>query len=283
MAWQITTDVAEFLDATGEELRRERARNTVLLTVAEGVRQAGWPADRGPVLSGWIRGDDGIAGIFMRTPPYPALLTTMPGWAAAELARELAARRAELAGVNADVATAGSFTQEWQRLTGAADEVDMRLRLFRLGTLSTPAPAPDGGPRVAREQDAGLLAGWFGEFANEVGETSGSDPARAVNDRLSYRGLTLWETADGEPVSMAGLSREVAGMVRVAPVYTPPRHRAKGYAGAVTAEVSSQALRAGADEVLLFTDLANPTSNALYQRIGYRPVEDRVQIRFKLP
>jgi predicted GNAT family acetyltransferase len=31
---------------------------------------------------------------------------------------------------------------------------------------------------------------------------------------------------------------------------------------------------------VLFTDLANPTTNAIYQQIGYRPVEDRVILRF---
>ena len=69
-------------------------------------------------------------------------------------------------------------------------------------------------------------------------------------------------------------------MVRVSPVYTPPERRRQGFAGAVTAAVSQAALDAGAEHVVLFTDLANPTSNALYQRLGYRPVEDSVVLRF---
>jgi predicted GNAT family acetyltransferase len=81
-------------------------------------------------------------------------------------------------------------------------------------------------------------------------------------------------------VSMAGLTRQVAGTIRVGPVYTPPGLRRRGYAGAVTAAVSRAALDAGADEVLLFTDLANPTSNSLYQRLGFQPVEDRVLMSF---
>ena len=70
-------------------------------------------------------------------------------------------------------------------------------------------------------------------------------------------------------------------MVRVAPVYTPPEMRGRGYAGAATAAVSQAALDAGVREVVLYTDLANPTSNALYQRLGYRPVEDRVVLSFQ--
>jgi predicted GNAT family acetyltransferase len=69
-------------------------------------------------------------------------------------------------------------------------------------------------------------------------------------------------------------------MVRVGPVYTPPELRRRGYAAAVTAAISRAALDAGASAVLLFTDLANATSNALYQRLGYRPVEDRIELSF---
>jgi predicted GNAT family acetyltransferase len=100
-----------------------------------------------------------------------------------------------------------------------------------------------------------------------------------VDDRLSYGGLTLWEMA-GEPVSMAGLTRPAAGQVRVGPVYTPPSRRGRGDGGAVTAAVSQAARDAGAAEVVLFTDLANPTSNALYQRLGYEAVSDRVIFSF---
>ncbi len=69
-------------------------------------------------------------------------------------------------------------------------------------------------------------------------------------------------------------------MVRVSLVYTPPELRGRGYAGAVTAAASQQALRAGAQELLLYTDLANPVSNSVYQRIGYRPVEHELSLAF---
>lgn len=73
---------------------------------------------------------------------------------------------------------------------------------------------------------------------------------------------------------MAGLTLGSLGTVRVAPVYTPPALRGRGYAAAVTAEVSRAARAEGAEEVLLFTDLSNPTSNALYHRLGYRSVRE---------
>ncbi|MEU4039096.1 GNAT family N-acetyltransferase [Streptomyces collinus] len=90
----------------------------------------------------------------------------------------------------------------------------------------------------------------------------------------------LWETPDGTPVSMAASTSIVGGMIRVDPVYTPAHLRGRGYAGAVTAEVSRAALAAGATDVVLFTDPTNPTSNALYQRIGYVRVGDFTGYKF---
>ncbi|MEU5475584.1 GNAT family N-acetyltransferase [Streptomyces lydicus] len=102
----------------------------------------------------------------------------------------------------------------------------------------------------------------------------------ALDDRIADGRCLLWE-AGGRPVSMAGITRTLVGTARVAPVYTPPELRGRGYAGAVTAAVSQAAKDSGAQEVLLFTDLANPTSNALYRRLGYRPVEDYLVLTFE--
>ena len=154
------------------------------------------------------------------------------------------------------------------------------MRLFRLGELIRPAPEPEGAARLATERDRDLLAVWFDAFAREVGDPPRHDNCAVVDERLGYGGITVWE-ADGVPVSIAGRTRTVARMVRVAPVYTPPELRGRGYAGAATAAVSQAALDAGVRDVVLYTDLANPTSNALYQRLGYRPVEDRVVLSFE--
>jgi predicted GNAT family acetyltransferase len=99
-----------------------------------------------------------------------------------------------------------------------------------------------------------------------------SAAVRRAASRFGEKHFTFWET--GEPVAMAGSTSPVAGMVRVDPVYTPARFRGRGYAGAVTVEVSRAALARGATDVVLFTDPANRTSNALYRRIGYVPIAD---------
>ncbi|MFJ9947772.1 GNAT family N-acetyltransferase [Kitasatospora sp. NPDC091207] len=95
----------------------------------------------------------------------------------------------------------------------------------------------------------------------------------AVDERTADGRLHLWEDG-GTPVAMAGNSPVIAGMSRIGPVYTPGERRGRGYASGVTAAATAHALAQGATEVLLYTDLANPTSNSIYQQLGYRPVED---------
>jgi FR47-like protein len=283
MGWRTTDDVAEFLEATGEFLLGERARNTVILTVTEQLRRnpssySAVPGD-GPLLGWWTGSSGAVGGAFMQTPPFPIVVTDVPAGVAEELAAELAGR--PLPGVNAYPAVAEAFAGAWKAATGCQIEVHREQRLYRLAELSwRPDPAPPGAARIATEADTGLLTDWFIAFAAEVHDMAQrADQVADVRGRLAYGGLTVWE-AGGEIVSLAGLTRQVAGMVRVGPVYTPPEKRACGYASAVTAAVSQQALDAGAEEVLLFTDLANPVANSIYQRIGYRPVEDRVVLAF---
>jgi GNAT superfamily N-acetyltransferase len=276
MAWFTTEDLDEYLAAAESFLRLRPAENTVPLTVAATLRAQGTQAygEAVPLFGWWRSADGGVDGAFLHTPPYPVLLTRLPRLAVEPLAEALFALGRPLPGINAAVDAAEAFAAAWQPRTGAAWRVHMRQRLYRLHELVPPSPAPPGAARVPGTADKALLLAWFEAFAREIGDPA-QDLETTVDDRIGYGGLTLWEE-EGSPVSVAGLTRQVAGMVRVGPVYTPPELRRRGFASAVTAAASRIALDAGAGEVLLFTDLANPTSNALYQRLGYRAVEDRV-------
>ena len=292
----MTSDTGRFLAATGEFLRAESARNSVMLTVTENLRvttaarspdaatpDAATPHAAGPgepLFGWWQPGRDPVGAAFMHTPDFPVMLSHVTGQAAAELARNLAAAGRRVGGVNASQDAADAFVAAWRDRTGDAVAVHRRMRLFRLGELVWPARGPEGTARAAAGTDRDLLAGWFDAFTREVGDPPGQDHRAAVDERLGYGGLTVWEDG-GVPVSIAGRTRAVAGMVRVGPVYTPPELRGRGYAGAATAAVSQAALDVGVREVVLYTDLANPTSNALYKRLGYRQVEDRVVFFFE--
>jgi predicted GNAT family acetyltransferase len=280
MTWTLSENLHDYVAIAGGFLRSRPVQNTIQLDAAEIVRARGASAF-GEVtpLFGWWRSSGGeIIAAVLHTPPYPVLLTRLPEGSAAPLAEALLARRRHLAGVNAEQGDATAFAAAWTRLTAASAQEFRRSRLFKLDQLQPPAPGPLGAARIATAADRDLLESWVDAFARETADLTG--PRRGmIEDRLGYGGLTLWEI-EGTAVSLAGIQRPAAGVVRLAPVYTPPEHRGHGYGGAVTAAVSQAALEAGASQVVLFTDLGNPTSNALYQRLGYRPVEDRVVLRF---
>jgi len=276
----MTTDTGRFLAVAGEFLRADPAGNSVMLTVTEDLRVSGAAAAASTPLYGWWQpAGDPVAAAFMHTPDFPLMLSRVNGPEAARLAGELAGAGRRVHSVNVGQEAADAFAVAWRDRTGDAVAVHRRMRLFRLGELRPPRPGPEGTARLAAGTDCDLLAGWFGAFTREVGDPPGEDQHAAVTERLGYGGLTVWE-AGGVPVSVAGRTRAVAAMVRVGPVYTPPELRGHGYAGAATVAVSQVALDAGVREVVLYTDLANPTSNALYQRLGYRPVEDRMVFSF---
>ncbi|WP_406366116.1 GNAT family N-acetyltransferase [Streptomyces sp. NBC_00645] len=274
--WSLTEDVDVFLARAGDFLRSRPGRHVMQLTWAERVRARGAEAfgDEAPVFGVLERAGE-VHATFYRLPPRGLGLSPLTPEQADSLAARLAALGYSLPSVSADHSTATAFAGAWQRHTGATPELrDTRLRLYRLGTLTPPEPPPAGRSRVLGEQDLEEVMFWCGEFAEAVGEVVSLDAGSWAGTRFADKRYTLWETPDGTPVSVAGMNPSIGGQIQVDIVYTPARLRGRGYAAAVTAEVSRAALAAGAREVVLFADLSNPTSNALYQRLGYRTLAD---------
>jgi hypothetical protein len=260
--WSITSDVDEFRAAAGPGLLARPVENTLLLTVSAIVAAHGPGAVGGaaPVF-GWH--PDGSA--FVWTPPRQLLLGGAATPAAAE---DLAATLDGVPGVNSTDEAARAFADAWCRRTGATARLGRRSRLYRLGELVP--PGVPGQARIGTAADRDLLASWLVAFAAEIDEPVGS-PADTADAGLRQGHYSFWEV-DGVPVATAGVRQPAGGVVRVGPVYTPPEQRGRGYGSAVTAAVSAAARP---HEVVLFTDLDNPVSNAVYRKIGYRPVDDR--------
>jgi predicted GNAT family acetyltransferase len=174
--------------------------------------------------------------------------------------------------------SAQGFVDAWTRETGATAELTDTETLYRLGALRPPRGVPGWG-RLADHDDTDLLVRWLDAFfADAFGAPS--DPAarrRYLDEIVEERGrIVLW-TVDGEPVSMARLHAPLAGMTRIGPVYTPPEHRGRGHAAAVTSMAAEDALRRGVSDIVLFADADNPVSNRLYQRIGFDTVTEHLR------
>ncbi|MFJ7211215.1 GNAT family N-acetyltransferase [Amycolatopsis sp. NPDC098790] len=262
MAWHLTEDIDGFLTRVGDFLRSRPALHTSQLTRLEKLRTN---EEKG-TLFGRLEQDGEVRAVCYRRPSQRLLLTAVGPEQADTLAAELDGE--PLCGVTAEDDTAAAFIEAWQRRTGAVPVPGVRVRLHRLGTLVPPEPMPDGHAVNALEHAE--IVRWCSEFAVAVGQAPISDERSWAASNFAGKQFTFWAT-DG-PVAIAGSTPVLAGMVRVDPVYTPARFRGRGYAGAVTFAVSQAALAAGATDVVLYTDPANVTSNALYRRLGYVPI-----------
>ncbi|MFY4722957.1 GNAT family N-acetyltransferase [Streptomyces sp. LaBMicrA B280] len=282
--WHLTHDADGFLGRTGAFLRARPVRHLVTLSALQRLREreaaaSGAPAPaagtRGPVF-GWVERAGEIGGTFYHLPSGGIGLTPLSPARADALAARLAGLGHALPYVSADRDTAAAFAKAWRRHAGVEAAVRVRLCLYRLGELTPrrPVPAGRGRPVGERGGDRDRLMDWCREFAADVGEEVAIDADTWAGTRFARKRYTFWESPDGVPVSMAGVNPMLAGVAQVDPVYTPARLRGRGYAGAVTVEVSRAALAAGAESVVLFTNAANATSNALYQRLGYVRVTD---------
>lgn len=270
------TGAREFARLARPLLDADPVRHTIALTALDALcRDAGEPA---VLLS--VHADGGLAGVVLRPRGWPLICSALPAGFATAVDAAVAAADPGVDAANGPVPEVEAFAAARTARTGAAVRVAMRERLFRLGTLTPPSGVP-GAARPAQEHDLDLLTDWTVAFAQEAlsGLRPPSDPRPHVRTVLAHGGPTLWEV-DGEPVAFAAARPPVAGMSRVGPVYTPPAHRRRGYGGAVTAAAAQWALDRGVAHVALFTDLANPTSNRLYPRLGFEPVLDALEVRF---
>ncbi|MFE6281055.1 GNAT family N-acetyltransferase [Streptomyces sp. NPDC057877] len=275
--WHLTEDIDDFLAGAGDFLRSRPALHTTPLTVTEKIRTQGAAAYGGgqaPVLYGRLERAGDVHAAFYRLPSRGLSVTALTPERADGLAAHLSALGHSLPYVTADEPTAIAFAEAWQRHTGATPKLRVRLHLYRLGTLTPPEPFPAGRGRLVGEHEHEHVMRWCRGFAADVGEEVVINADTWAGTRFAEKRYTFWETPDGTPVSMAGANPLVGGQVRVDPVYTPAQLRGHGYAAAVTVAVSRAALAAGAKEVVLYTDPGNPTSNALYQRLGYVRITD---------
>jgi len=278
MTWRFTDDPATYADRVWDLLAADPAAQTVALTVAAAARN-GFRWSHDPMLFGWYEDGADVRGAVSLTPPHELLLAAVPDDTLQELIAGLREQRAALPGVNGDVELVERFVAAWTAGTPTRHRIALRLRLFRLGALVPPDPLPAGAACVATLDDLDLAARWLRAFEDETGVTRTNVEA-AARERLSDDRLWLWEDDTGEPVSLAARTATAVGVARVAPVFTPPDHRRHGYGAAITAACAADALARDAAHVVLFTDVENPTTNAIYQQIGFRPIADRCTVHF---
>jgi predicted GNAT family acetyltransferase len=222
--------------------------------------------------------DGAIIAAAVMTPPHNLILVGDPA-AIPALTSMMDTQSWPVPGITAARPLVDRFADYWSAHHGITQTVSMEQRVFELTKVIPPKRLAPGEMRPASETDIPTLAEWLEAFRVEAVP---HDPPHEDWEALVQAQLdnyAVWAVA-GEVVSMIGKARPSENGISVGPVYTPPNQRGRGYATHLTAVFSQHLLDAGYRFCTLFTDLANPTSNSIYQQIGYRVVCDFAMITF---
>jgi len=266
-------DVEAFLAATGEFLAAREAEHNLLFGICASLRETP-EIYTGPVyLAAVLDDDDRVVGAALQTPPFRLVLSEIDDPLIGQaLAIDTLDR--DLPGVAGPVGEVEAFVAARVAAGGPPGHHHETDRIFRLDTVRPTRPVA-GTRRIAGPADRDLVRAWLEGFMIDAFGRADLAEAESMTDRwINRRGRTLHLWEDGEPVSLCGIGGPTPRGIRIGPVYTPPAVRGRGYASALVAAVSQEALDGGRQFCFLFTDAANPTSNHIYQEIGYEHVRD---------
>jgi hypothetical protein len=268
-------DAGAFLEAVEPALLEREAEHSLLLGSAAALQGT----DSGDAYLAAVRDRGGLVAAALLDRSRPLLVASdraALGAAAALLARDLADAGRTPAIVHGREGHAEAFARCWTDCSGGTATVLMRQRLHTLTEVRRVA-LPRGALRPAGPADLELLADWVVAFEREaLGDADAARLRETAARRLAAGEPYLW--VDERPRAMAATARPTRHTVSINAVYTPPAERGRGYATGCVALLSERMLAAGRRACVLFTDLANPTSNAIYARIGYQPVADFVLV-----
>ncbi len=277
-------DVHQFYNHVSAFLTAREAEHNLVLGVIRGV-QIGEYNEHPPYLA-CVEHDNRVVAVIVRTPPHNVLLSLIddPQHVIPMIVEDIRHEYTSLVGVSGAKLDARLFAEAWEAATGQPFQLSVKLRIYKLTEVIFPQNVV-GQMRWAREADFEMLVDWYIGFITDVGLTI-TTPDRApmiirrfLDSDPKERRLAIWEV-DGLPVSMAGYMGSTPNGMRIGAVYTPPEYRKKGYASACVAHLSQNILNMGKQFCFLFTDLDNPTSNRIYQDIGYQPISDVDEYRF---
>lgn len=257
-------------------LERE-AENNLILGLARQLEESAAGYEK-PIYFATIERNSKILGCAFRTPPFNLGITRLPMEAAAPLAADVAEVYDSLSGVLGPDPEAAALAKLWGHLRRVVVREAMRERIYQLDRVIVSEHPAAGYIRPATETDLVITTQWGSAFSNEVGVPANE---HRIRELITRRRILLWD--DGGPRSMAASSGDTPNGSRVGYVYTPPQWRGRGYASACVEALSSQIIEGGRRFCFLYTDLSKPTSNTIYQRIGYKPVCDVVDYRFDPP
>jgi len=274
-------DAAVFLKHVRKFLTQDETRYGLILGIANALVRVPHRFGQEDPWFCSIGTETKINAVVMRTPPHMAIMACFSGDVEAiaeELATAISKKYPDIPGVVGDKELADIFVKHWCGKNDVTIQSTMAQCIYRLVKVNNVPLAP-GRFRVATMAEKELLQKWAHAFHVDIGGQARNEPEADIIPALKLRRVFLW--VDGKPVSMALKTRATDNGMSVGGVYTPPELRGKGYATSCVAELSRNILQSGKKFCTLYTDLANPTSNSIYKKIGYNEVADSVEYTFK--
>ncbi len=271
-------DAGAFLNAAGRWLARAEVENNVMLTIASSIANGTRTLKEPPYFAAAVVGSE-IDCCASRTPPHNMLVTNGTPRGLVALAADAFGAFGRLPGVNGPRQAAAGFAEAWLALAGGRATISMRQRLHKIERVSTDLPAIQGRLREVTSSERDLAVKWALAFVREAMPNSPNEVEESVDRHLRAGTLNFWD--DGGPVTMCASVGGPSTSARINLVYTPPDLRRRGYATAAVSALTRRLLDSGRRSCCLYTDLANPTSNSVYRRIGYRPVCDIDEYSFE--
>jgi len=274
----------EFLERAGTLLQADEARHNLILALAWLLHDR---PEVYPEFGLWVVEEAGApAAAALITPPFNLVLADADPRALSPLVLAVRDSGLTVPGVVGNRPTVDRFNEVWGLSAGVGPKLRMAQGVFALGRVRPTGPVP-GVPRSAVPEDRALVVEWMAAFNAEALPEEPDEPWRRermvdhrLNPQVTDAGFWVWED-EGEAVSLVGFGGPTPGGARLGPVYTPPRSRRRGYGTALVAAVSGWLLEHGRRRCFLYTDLANPTSNAIYRRIGYEQVAESAEFAYE--
>jgi predicted GNAT family acetyltransferase len=264
-------DAGAFLTVAGPWLVTAAIENNAILSVAKSVADGTRILKEPPYFAAAIE-DQQIDCCAMRTPPRVLLITNGTPRGLAAIAADALGASGRLPGVTGPSKAAAAFAEAWLALAGGRATISMRQRLHKIQRVNADLPVARGILREVTARERGVAVEWVRAFEHEAIPKHPHEAEEAVDRNLRAGTLYFWDV--DRPVAMCANAGSVQFSTRVNLVYTPPGMRRRGYATAAVAALTRRLLDGGSRYCCLYTDLANPTANSVYQRIGYRPVCD---------
>jgi uncharacterized protein len=275
---------AEFYTQVEPFLMRHEAQHCLLLGVCTTLIKTDTYLH--PPYLAYVEDAGEVVAVALRTPPHSLALSQMADLASLQpLANDLHSVYPELYAVDGPKEVSKAFVETWKQVNGQNYRLEVEERVYRLEKVH-PVNGVGGEYILPTEANRELLVQWLMDFSSEaVNAISREEAERNIDLRLtsepSLRGVRLW-CDEGKPVSFAGYGGLTPNGIRIGPVYTPPEYRGHGYASACVAALTQELLDQGRKFCFLFTDLSNPTSNHIYQEIGYQPISDFDRYAFEV-